>query len=122
MDTPYQDLHRKMGYPGNSLSFMFTSPAHLADSIAYVRKIGKEKEFLEALNRVGLMFAHDAAPSNPNGPGGVIRVRFGPDTPRAPSFVWIAERIPDRPGAAPVMLLHGGLIYWRDDHTWSVHT
>lgn len=132
MDTRYQDLHRQMRYPGTSLTFMFSNPAHLADSLAYVRKINKEKEFLEGINRVCLLFAHDAAPGTafnggpegpePARPGGVIRVTFRPDTPRAPSFAWIAQRIPDQPGAAPIMLLHGGLIYWSDDHTWSVHT
>jgi hypothetical protein len=132
MDTAYQDLHRTMGYPGASLTILFTSPAHLADSLAYVRKIQKEQEFLNAINRVCLLFWHDAAPrlaftGGPDGPepavpGGVIRVTFAPDTPRAPSFVWRAERIVDKPGAKNIMLLHGGLIYWQNNDTWSVHT
>lgn len=132
MDTPFQDLHRLMGYPGASLTILFTNPAHLADSLAYVRTIGKETEFLAAINGVCRLFWHDAAPrkeftGGPEGvepavPGGVIRVTFAPDTPRAPSFAWRAERILDQPGAKNIMLLHGGLIYWIDSHTWSVHT
>lgn len=132
MDTTYQDLHRSLGYPGASLTIMFSSPAHLADSLAYVRKIGHEQDFLNAINRVCLLFWHDAAPhllyaSQPEqkvkaNPGGVVRVTFRPDTPRAPSFAWHAERVPDLPGAKTISLLHGGLIYWQQDHTWSVHT
>lgn len=130
METFYQDLERKHGWGRKSLHVWFSNPAHFADSLRFVMSNGQESEFWRNLGAVVALFWSDASGrgefKGPEGveppvPGNVVQVVFSPDSRDQPSFLWRGERIPDRPGAKPIMLLHGGLIY-RGNLGWSIHT
>jgi hypothetical protein len=131
MPTPHQDRRDLHNWPRTSLTVVFQNPAHLADSIAYARDKGQYELLLASIGGIVALFRNDAAglgefsggadgPEPPTPPK-VVRLTFMPDSRVRPSFTWAAQDIPDRPGAAPRMLLHGGLIY-RDHNGWSVHT
>jgi len=131
METFYQDLNRSQCWPRRSLSVIFERPDHLMDSLLFCQKRGQLDQFMLAIGGLLRMFVNDAAgrsgfKGGPDGveppvPGQVVRLTFGPDSPRRPSFIWRAEIIPDKPGAKHQMILHGGLIY-RDNGGWSIHT
>lgn len=131
MPTPAQDLLRSQQWPQRTMSIAFRSPAHLKDSLAFTKTLGQDKDLWAAISRVASLFVHDACgtpggtwnpeePDKPIPPRAVALV-FSPDSHSRPSFVWSATELPDEPGAKPVLLLHGGLIY-RGEEGWTIHT
>lgn len=131
MDRTFQELERHYRWTRKKFSIEFTNPPHLMDCLVYARKLGMETQFISAIYRVAMMFVSDSAGSPPSTayppepspakPGETVAVTFSPDSPNRPSFTWIAYAHLDKPGAKPLMLMHGGLIY-RDNAEWSIHT
>ena len=131
MPTPNQTLNMEQRWNRRSLIVEFTCPAHLVDSLEFCSKRGQQDSLRLAIMNVVTLFCRDASgwrgfnggPDGPEPPvrGEVTRVVFSPDSVRRPSFIFRGEKIPDKPGAKPVPILHGGLIY-RDSEGWSIHT
>jgi hypothetical protein len=131
MPTPNQTLNMEQRWNRRSLIIEFTCPAHLIDSVEFCSKRNQADALRLALMGVVNLFIRDASgwrgfnggPDGPEPPvpGEVTRVVFSPDSVRRPSFTFRGEKIPDKPGAKPVPILHGGLIY-RDAEGWSIHT
>lgn len=115
MKTDNQDIRRK-SYAMSNFIVTFNNPAHLMDSIVYLRELGLVEKFWERIGYVCQMFVVDATQRKAEDDAPTIVLTFFPDSPTRPSFAWGAKRQGGK------QYFNGAMLFNEEDKNWSIHT